>query len=70
MLASRAALLATTAVAMTLATSAHAQTAPAVPPSDWPSYNRTLTSERTSPLAQITGENVGQLREVAPTTPG
>ena len=27
---------------------------------DWPSYNRTLTSERYSPLGQITTENVGQ----------
>ena len=67
MLASRTALFATTAIAATAlapALPAHAQTAPVVPPSDWPSYNRTLTSERTSPLAQITGENVGQLREV------
>lgn len=35
-----------------------------VAPGDWPSFNRTLTSERTSPLAEITGENVGRLREV------
>ena len=31
---------------------------------DWPSYNRTLTSERFSPLDEITGENVARLREV------
>ncbi|HEU0197808.1 MAG TPA: PQQ-binding-like beta-propeller repeat protein [Nevskiaceae bacterium] len=30
--------------------------------SDWPSYNRTLTSERYSPLAQINQTNVSQLR--------
>jgi alcohol dehydrogenase (cytochrome c) len=31
---------------------------------DWPSYNRTLTSERMSPLADITADNVGNLKEV------
>jgi alcohol dehydrogenase (cytochrome c) len=29
---------------------------------DWPSYNRTLTSERFSPLSQIDTNNVGQLK--------
>ena len=29
---------------------------------DWPSYNRTLTSERYSPLNQITTKNVGKLK--------
>ena len=29
---------------------------------DWPSYNRTLTSERYSPLSQINTENVGKLK--------
>ena len=31
---------------------------------DWPSYNRTLTSERFSPLNQITTENVANLKQV------
>src|ERR1700735_2272786 len=29
---------------------------------DWPSYNKTLTSNRFSALAQITRNNVGQLK--------
>ena len=29
---------------------------------DWPSYNRTLTSERYSPLSQINTKNAGKLR--------
>jgi hypothetical protein len=29
---------------------------------DWPSYNRTLTSERYSPLSQINTRNVGKLK--------
>jgi alcohol dehydrogenase (cytochrome c) len=37
---------------------------PADPGSDWPSYNRTLTSERFSPLAQITRANVDNLRPI------
>jgi alcohol dehydrogenase (cytochrome c) len=46
--------------------------APAAPPADaawpnaaagdWPSYNRTPSSQRYSPLAQITTKNVGQLK--------
>jgi putative pyrroloquinoline-quinone binding quinoprotein len=40
--------------------------APAVPPSpaaaDWPSYNKTLTSERFSDLSQINTKNVGKLK--------
>lgn len=35
---------------------------PAVPPADWPAYNRTLAGDRYSPLAQITVANVGQLK--------
>ena len=39
--------------------------APAPPPSpaaaDWPSYNRTLTSERFSDLSQINTKNVARL---------
>ena len=31
---------------------------------DWPSYNRTLTSERYSPLAEINAKTVGKLRIV------
>lgn len=31
---------------------------------DWPSYNRTLTSERFSPLAGITRQNVADLRPI------
>ncbi|MGO9931454.1 MAG: hypothetical protein ACLPV8_06540 [Steroidobacteraceae bacterium] len=29
---------------------------------DWPSYNRTLTSQRYSPLSEINAKNVGQLK--------
>ncbi|MCK0167255.1 PQQ-binding-like beta-propeller repeat protein [Jannaschia sp. S6380] len=35
-----------------------------VAPGDWPSYNRALLSDRYSPLDQITGENVGTLRQI------
>src|SRR5687767_808516 len=31
---------------------------------DWPGYNRTLTSERFSPLNQVTTENVANLKQV------
>ena len=31
---------------------------------DWPSYNRTLTSERYAPLDQIDKNNVASLRQV------
>ena len=31
---------------------------------DWPGYNRTLTSERFSPLNQISTENVANLKQV------
>ena len=51
---------------------APAATAPAPPPADaawpnaaagdWPSYNRTPTSQRFSPLAQINAKNVGNLK--------
>jgi alcohol dehydrogenase (cytochrome c) len=40
--------------------------APAAPPSqaaaDWPSYNKTLTSERFSDLSQINIKNVARLK--------
>src|SRR5271163_2402692 len=43
-----------------------ASPAPAAPPSpaatDWPSYNKTLTSERFSDLSQITTKNVARLK--------
>jgi alcohol dehydrogenase (cytochrome c) len=35
---------------------------PSVTAGDWPSYNRTLTSERYSPLSQINTKNVGKLK--------
>jgi alcohol dehydrogenase (cytochrome c) len=35
---------------------------PSVTAGDWPSYNRTLTSERFSPLSQINTQNVGKLK--------
>ncbi len=38
--------------------------APAVADGDWPSQNRTLTSERYSPLSQITAANVASLKNV------
>jgi alcohol dehydrogenase (cytochrome c) len=34
------------------------------PSNDWPSYNRTLASDRFSPLTQITADNVARLRQV------
>src|SRR5262245_52752518 len=36
--------------------------APGTATGDWPSYNRTLTSERFSPLSQINTKNVGGLK--------
>src|SRR5690349_3656172 len=36
----------------------------AVADGDWPGYNRTLTSERFSPLNQITTANVASLKQV------
>ena len=36
---------------------------------DWPSYNKTLTSNRFSPLNQITAANAGDLKVFAPMTP-
>src|SRR5207249_1684217 len=35
---------------------------PSVNAGDWPSYNRTATSERYSPLSQIDTRNVGKLK--------
>jgi glucose dehydrogenase len=35
---------------------------PSVTAGDWPSYNRTLASERHSPLSQINTKNVGKLK--------
>jgi alcohol dehydrogenase (cytochrome c) len=37
-------------------------TAPAAAAGDWPSYNKTLTSERFSDLSQINTQNVGKLK--------
>jgi alcohol dehydrogenase (cytochrome c) len=37
-------------------------TSPRVAAGDWPSYNRTLTSERYSPLSEINTKNVGGLK--------
>ena len=37
-------------------------TAPATTAEDWPSYNKTLTSERFSDLSQINTKNVGKLK--------
>src|SRR5690349_10488150 len=34
------------------------------PASDWPSYNRTLASDRYSPLAQINKSNVSRLKQL------
>jgi glucose dehydrogenase len=39
-----------------------AATLPTTSADDWPSYNRTLTSRRYSPLSQINTQNVGQLK--------
>jgi len=49
-------------VATSTATPAAAQST--VPDGDWPGYNRTLTSDRYSPLSQITTENVANLKQV------
>ena len=47
------------AAATLITSSSHAQTS-----ADWPSYNRTLSSERFSQLSQITAANAGQLKVV------
>ena len=39
-----------------------AGTAPGATAGDWPSYNKTLTSERFSDLSQINTQNVGKLK--------
>jgi alcohol dehydrogenase (cytochrome c) len=39
-----------------------AGTAPGAAAGDWPSYNKTLTSERFSDLSQINTQNVGKLK--------
>jgi glucose dehydrogenase len=44
------------------APAAAASTAPAATARDWPSYNRTLTSERVSDLSQINTQNVSKLK--------
>ena len=44
-----------------VAPGAVAPASPATLADDWPSYNKTLTSERYSPLDQINRKNVGQL---------
>ena len=52
----------------TAASSAEASPAESGAAEDWPSYNRTLSSDRFSPLSQINTTNVGKLRVSAPTT--
>ena len=50
---------------------------PSATAGDWPSYNRTLTSDRYSPLSEINTKNVGKLKvlctydvgEFAPSSP-
>jgi alcohol dehydrogenase (cytochrome c) len=49
------------AVVVTAPPAANLQ-APGVAPGDWPSYNRTLTSERFSPLIEINAKNAGKLK--------
>ena len=44
------------------ASAASEATPPNVAADDWPSYNRTLSSDRFSPLAQINTSNVGRLK--------
>jgi glucose dehydrogenase len=46
-----------------------ARTAPGGTGGDWPSYNKTLTSERFSDLSQINTQNVAKLKCCAATTP-
>lgn len=46
----------------TLALSPVAEAVPAPSAGDWPSYNRTLTSQRYVGLSEINGENVGKLK--------
>ena len=50
------------ALAALAATGEVARAAPAMPPADWPAYNRTLAGDRFSPLAEISTANVGQLK--------
>ncbi|HUO66742.1 MAG TPA: PQQ-binding-like beta-propeller repeat protein, partial [Gammaproteobacteria bacterium] len=49
-----------------LATPATSKAAPKdkTPPGDWPAYNRTLSGDRFSPLAQIDKSNVAKLQSV------
>lgn len=49
---------------LTFLLSSSAVLAHAATPGDWPSYNRTVTSERFSPLNQITAGNAAQLKVV------
>lgn len=51
-----------TATAATAAAAPLPLAAPAVLEDDWPSYNKTLTSNRFSPLAQINAGNVSHLK--------
>jgi alcohol dehydrogenase (cytochrome c) len=53
-----------TSVVQTTTPTATPAVAPSVADGDWTGYNRTLTSERYSPLNQITTENVGTLKQV------
>src|SRR6478752_2520677 len=46
------------------ATAAAGQRAADPQPTDWPSYNRTPSSDRFSPLAQINKSNVSRLKQL------
>src|SRR5690348_9885288 len=48
--------------ASALALSPVAEAVPAASAGDWPSYNRTLTSQRYVELNEINGDNVGKLK--------
>ena len=52
----------TTELNPSYAGNATATSAPSAGTGDWPSYNKTLTSDRFSPLAQINPKNVGRLK--------
>ena len=58
----------TSAIILSACTSPPIVQPPAVPvavnPGDWPAYNRTLSGDRFSPLAEINAANVAQLRTI------
>ena len=51
------------------ASTAPASAGAAAATGDWPSYNKTLTTERFSDLTQINTKNVGQLKLLCTSTP-